>query len=175
MYPTQGQPSYPYYPTMTYPPSHDLSATQTYGWSYGYPYAMQHQQYQQYGQQAQAAVAAAKTQTTTARTAASTRTSTPAPPPLTHTTSTTTTFSSYTPHHARESVAAAATGGSGTRGSRRQSNLRGIFSKECEYPLARIEAYSVFLLPSATIPLSFQYFSQNWCRDSTCLVFACVP
>ncbi|KAJ7866380.1 transcription initiation factor IID, 18kD subunit-domain-containing protein [Mycena olivaceomarginata] len=56
--------------------------------------------------------------------AASTRTSTPNPPQRLST------FSSYTPSHLRESVAAAATGGATGRGARKQSSLRGSYTKE---------------------------------------------
>ncbi|KAJ7723716.1 transcription initiation factor IID, 18kD subunit-domain-containing protein, partial [Mycena olivaceomarginata] len=56
--------------------------------------------------------------------AASTRTSTPNPPQRSST------FSSYTPSHLRESVAAAATGGATGRGARKQSSLRGSYTKE---------------------------------------------
>ena len=150
MYPTQGQPpAYPYhYQAVTFPASHDLSGTQSYPtWTYGYTYAsqlQQHQQYQQhYQQQGQAAAAAAaKAQKTASQTAASTRTSTPAPP-LTHTasTGTTSTFSSYVPQHTRESYSTGT--GSGQRGSRRGSNLRGVFSKECECSLIFIARFSI--------------------------------
>jgi hypothetical protein len=61
---------------------------------------------------------------------------------LTHTASTgaTSTFSSYVPQHTRESYSTGI--GSGTRGSRRQSNLRGVFSKECEYSLTHCDLQS---------------------------------
>lgn len=44
----------------------------------------------------------------------------------------TTTFTSYTPSYLRESVAAASTGGAAARGSRKQSNVKGLFTKDCE-------------------------------------------
>ncbi|TFK42556.1 transcription initiation factor IID, 18kD subunit-domain-containing protein [Crucibulum laeve] len=54
-------------------------------------------------------------------------TAAPAPTPTPQRTST---FTSYTPAYMRESVAAAGSGGTAGRGSRKQSNLRGIFTKD---------------------------------------------
>lgn len=60
----------------------------------------------------------------------------PAAAPLSAPASSTTTFSSYNPSYVRDRDAAASTsgGGTGARGSRRQSQLKGLFSKEREWP-----------------------------------------
>lgn len=88
-----------------------------YGWTYPYSYVPQHPQ---------SAVAHRPMVQTPAPVTAHTS-STPNPPPVPQRT---TTFTSYTPSYMRESVTAAATGGATGRGGRKQSNLKGLFSKE---------------------------------------------
>lgn len=126
--PTQPPPTTPSYPYGAYsyhPPTPGAysyaGAYQTgvtsYGWTYPYSYVPQHPQ----------AAAAASTAAYTPR------------PPVAHTPAATTTsmpqraptFSSYTPSYTRESVPSLNVGGG--RGGRRQSNLKGLFTKECEF------------------------------------------
>ncbi|KAJ7235478.1 transcription initiation factor IID, 18kD subunit-domain-containing protein [Mycena haematopus] len=84
-------------------------------WKYAYNYSQQPQ-----SATAQQSRPASVTPTPTA----TARTSTPNLPQRSST------FSSYTQSHLRESVAAAATGGATGRGSRKQPNMRGLFTKE---------------------------------------------
>jgi len=127
--PPQSTPSYPYgaysYHPQTpgaysYAGAYQTGVT-SYGWTYPYSYVPQHPQ-------AAAAAASAAVSAYTPR------------PPVTHTpTATTTTsmpqraptFSSYTPSYTRDSVPSLNVGGG--RGGRRQSNLKGLFTKECEF------------------------------------------
>ncbi|KAF8654165.1 hypothetical protein AX16_003694 [Volvariella volvacea WC 439] len=106
-----------------------------YGWTYPYSY-VQHPQAAALAQRPVTATTATTTpatstittttqpQTTTASThiPTATTTATPAPPRPT-----TTTFSSYTPTYSRDSIPNVAAGG---RGIRKQSNLKGLFTKE---------------------------------------------
>ncbi|KAF8636679.1 hypothetical protein AX17_003485 [Amanita inopinata Kibby_2008] len=89
----------------------------SYGWTYPYSYVPQHPQTAVHPQRPQS-----QTPTSSA-----THTAAPAAPPIPQRSST---FSSFTPSYLRDSVAAAATGGATGRGSRRQSNLKGLFTKE---------------------------------------------
>ncbi|KAK2466893.1 hypothetical protein APHAL10511_001151 [Amanita phalloides] len=86
-----------------------------YGWTYPYSYVPQHPQ---------SAVQRLQPQTPASVGAQTTATTAPSVPQRSST------FTSYTPSYVRDSVAAAATGGATGRGSRRQSNLRGLFAKE---------------------------------------------
>ncbi|KAF7338266.1 Transcription initiation factor TFIID subunit 13 [Mycena venus] len=113
-YPTAYPPHTPYTPT---PGAYSYQAAGPYqygAWKYAYNYQ----------QQPQAATAQPRPAPATPTPAASARTSTPNPPQRSST------FSSYTPSHLRESVAAAATGGATGRGSRKQSTVKGLFTKE---------------------------------------------
>ncbi|KAJ7111587.1 transcription initiation factor IID, 18kD subunit-domain-containing protein [Mycena crocata] len=104
-----GHTPYPQTPGSAY--QYPAAGAYQYGWNYSY----------NYGQPSQSAAlprAPAATPTPAART------STPNPPQRSST------FSTYTPSHLRESVAAAATGGATARGSRKQSTVRGLFTKE---------------------------------------------
>ncbi|PFH54329.1 hypothetical protein AMATHDRAFT_135314 [Amanita thiersii Skay4041] len=101
--------AYPYQAASAY-----QTGVTSYGWTYPYSYVPQHPQTTIHPQRTQ-------TQTPTPTTTPST---TPAAPPIPQRTST---FTPYTPSYLRENAAAAA--GTG-RGSRRQSNLKGLFTKE---------------------------------------------
>lgn len=135
--PTQPPPNTPSYPYGAYsyhpqtPGAYSYAgAYQTgvtsYGWTYPYSYVPQHPQ----------AAAASAVSAYTPR------------PPVTHTPTTTTTsmpqraptFSSYTPSYTRESVreSVPSLNVGGARGGRRQSNLKGLFTKECGFHLAFI-------------------------------------
>lgn len=124
----------PYAPHGTYPQtpgaySYQPQPYQTgvtgYGWPYPYAAYMPHAQ-----QQVQAQRPVTQTPAPVAA-----RTSTPiAPPPVPQRT---TTFTSYTPSYLRESAAASSSGTSG-RGPRKQSNVKGLFTKDCE-----LKAFSV--------------------------------
>jgi len=114
-YPTAYTPHTPY--AQTTPGAYPYQAAGPYqyaGWKYAYNYP----------QQPQSAAAQPRPAPATPAPTASARTSTPNPPQRSST------FSSYTPSHLRESVAAAATGGATGRGSRKQSSVRGLFTKE---------------------------------------------
>ncbi|KAM6500498.1 Transcription initiation factor IID, 18kD subunit domain containing protein [Amanita muscaria] len=84
-----------------------------YGWTYPYSYAPQHPAPAVHPQRLQSQ----------AQPATGTQTTTSAPPRSS-------TFTSYTPSYLRDSAAAASGGAATGRGSRRQSNLRGLFAKE---------------------------------------------
>jgi len=105
--------------TYGYPGAYQAGVT-SYGWTYPYSYVPQHPQ---------GAAAAATASAYTPRP--------PATPVTSHTPTPTSmpqrapTFSSYTPSYTRESVASLNTGGG--RGGRRQSNLKGLFTKECAF------------------------------------------
>lgn len=96
-----------------------------YGWTYPYSYVPQHPQSAAHPQRLPSQIPAPVGTQTTTSTPAST-----AP-------QRSSTFTSYTPSYLRESAVAAGTGGATGRGSRRQSNLRGLFTKECEATLRR--------------------------------------
>lgn len=90
-----------------------------YGWTYPYSYVPHPAQH-------------VHTPGPAPQTAASTTvnaTPTPAPMPVPQRT---TTFTSYTPSYIRESVAATSSNSTTGRGSRKQSNVKGLFTKECE-------------------------------------------
>lgn len=103
-----------------------------YGWPYQYSYIPQQQQ-QQHPQSTVPRPAVQATQPVAVQ-GASTSAIPPAP-------QRSTTFTSYTPSYLRESVTAASTGGATGRGSRKQSNFKGLFTKEREY-LWPIRAYN---------------------------------
>ncbi|KAJ7343445.1 transcription initiation factor IID, 18kD subunit-domain-containing protein [Mycena albidolilacea] len=113
-YPAAYPPHTPYPQTPGTYPYQAAGPYQYTAWKYAYPYP----------QQPQTPAAQPRPAPVTPAPAASTRTSTPNPPQRSST------FSSYTPSHLRESVAAAATGGATGRGARKQSSLRGSFTKE---------------------------------------------
>lgn len=105
----------------TYPPGAYQAGVTSYGWTYPYNYVPQpHLQ-----------MPAAAAQVTTQHVQR---------PPITPVTHTPTvpapvpqraaTFTAYTPSYVRETVPSTHSGGRG--GGRRQSNLKGLFSKECE-------------------------------------------
>ena len=125
-------PSYPYGAYSYHPPTPGAysyagayqAGVTSYGWTYPYSYVPQ------LPQTAATAATAAAVSAYTPRPATS----------VTQTPSATTsmpqrapTFSSYTPNYARESVPSLNVGGG--RGGRRQSNLKGLFTKECEFVL----------------------------------------
>lgn len=100
------------YPTYSYP----TTGVTGYGtWPYTYNYTPGPQQ----------AKSAATSRPTVQTAGASSAASTLATPR-------TMTFTSYTPSHLKESVAAASSGGATGRGSRKQTNFKGLFTKECE-------------------------------------------
>lgn len=86
-----------------------------YGWTYPYSYVPH------------PAVHAQGPQTIAPITANVTTTSAPPPAPQRSTT-----FTSYTPSYLRETVPVASSGGATGRGSRKQSNVKGLFTKERE-------------------------------------------
>jgi len=122
--------AYPYQASGAYPAT-AVTGYGTTAWPYSYSYYQQHHP----------AITAPRPSVTMQPTA------TPQTPSTTPSTTgpQRTTFSAYTPLYTRESVAAAATGGAGTRGYRKQSNLKGVFTKECMSILACIR--TVFHLP----------------------------
>lgn len=89
-----------------------------YGWTYPYSYLPQHPQSALHVQR----------NVTPSSTPLQTQTPTSSmPPPVPQRAAI---FSSYTPSHLRESAAVSSSGGA-SRTSRRQSNLKGLFTKEC--------------------------------------------
>ncbi|KAF9464730.1 transcription initiation factor IID, 18kD subunit-domain-containing protein [Collybia nuda] len=88
-----------------------------YGWPYPYATYMPHAQ--QIHPQRPA------TQIPTSSTTHVSTNSLPAPVPQR-----TTTFTSYTPSYMRENIGATSTGNIATRGSRKQSNIKGLFTKD---------------------------------------------
>ena len=102
------------------------AGVQGYGWSYPYSYVPQpHPQVSTLQQQAVLQhIPRVPTTPVTPRTP-----TLPGPVPQR-----TTTFTAYTPSYARETTPAVHSGG---RTGRRQSNLKGLFTKECQCPLPR--------------------------------------
>jgi len=127
--PTQPPPTTPYpYGAYSYSPAPGgysyagayQAGVTSYGWTYPYSYVPQHPQAAAAAAAAAVSAYTARPPSTPATTHAPTSTPTPQRAP---------TFSSYTPSYTRESVASLNTGGG--RGGRRQSNLKGLFTKEC--------------------------------------------
>ncbi|KJA25555.1 hypothetical protein HYPSUDRAFT_37552 [Hypholoma sublateritium FD-334 SS-4] len=112
-----GHPSTP--GAYTYPPGAYQAGVQSYGWSYPYSYVPQpHPQVSSLQQQAvMQHIPRAPATPVTPRTP-----TLPGPVPQR-----TATFTAYTPNYARETTPAVHTGG---RAGRRQSNLKGLFTKE---------------------------------------------
>ncbi|KAF8077921.1 transcription initiation factor IID, 18kD subunit-domain-containing protein [Lyophyllum atratum] len=100
----------------SYQPSAYQTGVTGYGWTYPYTY-MPHP--------AQPTHTPAPAQTPTPVIA-----HTPATPAVAQAPSRSTPFTSYTPSYARETVAAASTGGGTGRASRKQSSVKGLFTKE---------------------------------------------
>ncbi|KAH8116976.1 transcription initiation factor IID, 18kD subunit-domain-containing protein [Phellopilus nigrolimitatus] len=104
------------YPQLAYPQTQEPYAAQGYAW-YGYSYPQQQQHAQQPRHVQPPVQHVAKVPTT------------PAPAPVSAA-PTTTTFSSYNPTSTRDITSNAAGTSTGTRGPRRQSQMKGLFSKE---------------------------------------------
>lgn len=118
-------------------PTYQTGVT-SYGWPYTYGYI----------QHPQAVMQRPASLVTPAPVTAQNNTSTPATTtsataPVTQRSSTT--FTTYTPSYMRDNTTNAMAGSFSTRGSRKQSNLKGLFTKECE--LIKVEA--CVSLPSA--------------------------
>ncbi|KAF8954749.1 transcription initiation factor IID, 18kD subunit-domain-containing protein [Flammula alnicola] len=112
-----GHPSTP--GAYTYPPGAYQAGVTSYGWSYPYSYVPQPHP------QVSAAAAAAVAQHIQRPLATPVTPHTPTMPAPTPQRAAT--FTTYTPSYARESIPSVHTGG---RGGRRQSNLKGLFTKE---------------------------------------------
>ena len=100
--------------TYTYPAGAYQAGVTGYGWTYPYSYVPQHSQ--------AATSQVARTQGVQAPVAPYTPASTPAP-------QRTTTFSAYTSSYAKENVSSSTQTGA-ARGGRRQSSMKGLFTKE---------------------------------------------
>lgn len=105
--------------------------------SYGWPYTYGYIQHPQAVMQRPASLVAPAPVATQNNTSTTTTTTTAAPAPQ----RSSTTFTTYTPSYMRDNTTNAMTGSFSTRGSRKQSNLKGLFTKECE--LARWCAHLV--------------------------------
>ncbi|KDQ60782.1 hypothetical protein JAAARDRAFT_31757 [Jaapia argillacea MUCL 33604] len=137
--PPTGHSPYPYtYPAAAYSPTPGAYPYQTPGaypygtWPYPYSYFPQHPHTPHAPvprPQAQTPAPVASTNTATAPIAPPATQAAVTPVPVSAP-SRQTTFTSYTPASFRESSTAAGTGGATSRGSRKQSNLKGLFSKE---------------------------------------------
>ena len=137
-----------YHPQTAYPTLYsDQYAGQTY----------QQAWYNYYQQQARAAAAAqqAGTSTGTAVPATTTVPQVTTVAPIQTAPATTTTFSTYNPTFVRDSAATGSGSGTGGRGPRRQSQLKGLFSKECEQILDAFHIAHLFLI----YPVELLYFS----------------
>jgi transcription initiation factor TFIID subunit 13 len=108
------------YPSPYQTPGTYQTGVTSYGWTYPYSYVPQHPH----------STHAPRPPVQTSATGTAQSTSTLNPPPVQQRS---TTFTSYTPSYMRDSAAAAATGGATGRGSRKQSNIKGLFSKEREF------------------------------------------
>ena len=97
----------------TYPAGAYQAGVTGYGWTYPYSYVPQHPQ----APRPQGVQTPVTPYTPTATTPTPQRT---------------TTFTSYAPNYAKENVTSTAQTGAG-RGGRRQSNLKGLFTKECKF------------------------------------------
>ena len=98
--------------TYTYPAGAYQAGVTGYGWTYPYSYVPQHPQ-------------APRTQGVQTPVTPYTPTATTSTPQRT------TTFTAYAPSYAKENVSSSTQTGAG-RGGRRQSNLKGLFTKECK-------------------------------------------
>lgn len=160
-----------YHPQTAYPTLYsDQYAGQTY----------QQAWYNYYQQQARAAAAAqqAGTSTGTAVPATTTVPQVTTVAPIQTAPATTTTFSTYNPTFVRDSAATGSGSGTGGRGPRRQSQLKGLFSKECErivdaFHIAHLFLIYAPLLCGAVVFLLFSrvgstrdQFPLFWCASS---------
>lgn len=114
-------------------PAYQTGVT-SYAWPYPYGY-IQHPPAVVQRPNSVTTPTTAAPQTAASSTTTVTTTNAPAPPPVPQRTAT---FTAYTPSYMRDNATNSIAGSFSTRGSRKQTNLKGLFTKECELSQAFI-------------------------------------